>query len=217
MIMTIYKEEIKKGRHTLPPLKYSYNALEPIIDEQTLKIHHDKHHKAYVDGLNNAEIALSDIREKDNYEYLSYWSRELAFNGSGHILHSIYWTIMAPYKTGGAPGHETIKMAKWCFGSIENLIKQFCLASKKIQGSGWGILAYNPAFRHLEILQCEKHENVTNWGVIPILVCDVWEHAYYLKYKNMRDNYVESWLNLVNWEEVEKRLLFAINTHIALY
>lgn len=197
------------GQHTLPPLPYPYNALEPVIDRESLKIHHDILHKNYVDNLNKAELALASSRETGNFEFINYWENQLAYNGSGHILHSIYWTIMAPRGRGGQPRENTLRMINWYFGDFNNFENQFKNAAKKVEASGWAILIYHPAFNHLEILQCEKHQNLTQWGCIPILVCDVWEHAYYLDYQNDRSRFVDSWWELINWNEVERRLYLA--------
>lgn len=207
---------VPPGRHQLPPLPYSYNALEPVISEKTLKLHHDKHHKAYVDGLNKAETSLSEARSRNSYEFIKYWENELAFNGSGHILHSIYWTIMAPAGMGGQPYPYTSNCINSYFGSFDAFKEQFKNASEKVEASGWGILVWQPAWRHLEILQAEKHQNLTQWSGIPILVCDVWEHAYYLDYQNDRRKYIDTWWNLINWYEVERRLLLAMNGQVPL-
>jgi len=176
-----------------------------VIDAKTLEIHHDKHHKKYVDNLNKAELSLVAARNQGDFAYIKYLENELAFNGSGHILHSIYWTIMTHPGSGGLPSEKLLSWINLCFGSFDAFKAQFSAATKSVEASGWGILGYNPAFCRLEILQCEKHQNLTQWGIIPILVCDVWEHAYYLSYQNMRDRYVDAWWSLVNWNEVEHR------------
>jgi len=208
---------VAPGQHTLPPLRYAYDALEPVIDAKTLQIHHDKHHKKYVDELNRAELALAAARHAKDFSQIKCLEEAIAFNGSGHILHSIYWTIMHPTKEGaGTPKINTSRLIDWYFGSFESFKAQFSAAAKAVEGSGWGILVYNPAFGRLEILQAEKHQNLTQWGAIPILVCDVWEHAYYLKYQNLRDDYVDAWWQLVNWDEVERRLLLAAAGQIPL-
>lgn len=204
------------GQHKLPPLPYTYNALEPIIGACTLQIHHDKHHKAYVDGLNTAEINLYEVRKKNDYEYIKYWENELAFNGSGHILHSIYWTIMAPIGNGQRPGPKTLAHINQYFGSFETFKEQFINATEKVEASGWGILTWQPTWGRLELLQAQKHQNLTQWSGIPILVCDVWEHAYYLDYQNKRKEYVNKWWQLINWKEVERRLIGAINGQVPL-
>ena len=202
---------IKPGEHKLPPLPYAYDALEPVIDAETLKIHHDKHHKKYVDDLNKTELALVKARNSEDYTYIKQLEGELAFNSSGHILHSIYWRIMSRPGNGFTPGTKLENWLNWCFGSYEAFKAQFLAATKAVEASGWGILGFSTAFCRLEILQCEKHQNLTQWGIIPLLVCDVWEHAYYLKYQNLRDKYVEEWWKLINWPEVEQRLMAAYN------
>jgi Fe-Mn family superoxide dismutase len=174
-----------------------------------MRIHHDKHHKKYVDDLNKAELAMVSVREQGNYQFISFWENALAFNGSGYILHSVYWATMAPPGTGGAPGEYTQRYIDWYFGGFASFKAQFKAAAGAVQGSGWCILGYSPSFFRLELLQCEKHQNLTQWGLIPLLVCDVWEHAYYLKYQNRRDEYIDAWWNLINWNEVENRLLQA--------
>lgn len=198
---------VPAGMHKLPPLSYPYDALEPIIDEETMRIHHDKLHKKYVDELNRAELALEAARSAGDYTFIKYWENELAFNGSGHILHSIYWTILAPLGTGGEPGEYTRSYIDWYFGGVEPFKAQFTAAAGAVEGSGWCVLGYNPAFFRLEILQCTKHQNLTQWGIIPILVCDVWEHAYFLQYQNQRGRYIDGWWQLVNWRNVEARFM----------
>lgn len=212
----LLREYTPAGKHRLPPLPYPYDALEPIISETTLKYHHDHHHKSYVDGLNKAELALVEARRQDDFTFIKYWENELAFNGSGHILHSIYWTIMAPIKFESEPGRCTIKEINKYFGNFDAFIEQFVIATTKIEASGWGILVWNPSWNHLEILTAEKHQNLTQWGAIPIMVTDVWEHAYYLDYQYDRERYVKKWLTLINWFEIEKRLRLAMQGKLPL-
>ncbi len=190
--------------YQLPELPYAYNALEPYYDEATVKLHHDAHHKAYVDGLNNAEGKLAEAREKGDFALIKHWERELAFHGSGHLLHSLFWQNMCPGGKGSAQGTFAERLTK-DFGSFDKFKKQFSAAAVAVEGSGWALLVWNPTFAKLEILQAEKHQNLTQWGVIPLLTVDVWEHAYYLKYQNKRAGWVEAWWNLVNWEDVLKR------------
>ncbi|MCL2368825.1 MAG: superoxide dismutase [Oscillospiraceae bacterium] len=210
------KNPIPAGEHTLPPLPYPYDALEPIIDARTVEIHHDRHHKKYVDDLNAAELALVKARETKDWHMIGALEDQLAFNGSGHILHSVYWANMTRPGTGGSPGKHTLSYLDWYFGGIEPFVAQFNATAPKVQGSGWVILGYNPAWRRLELLQCEKHQNLTQWGTVPILVCDLWEHAYYLKYQNDRVGYVQSWWDLVDWENVEARFLQATQGKLPL-
>ena len=197
------------GEHTLPPLPYPPDALEPVIGAQSLRIHHDILHRGYVEGLNNTERALSEACRLGDEKMIRFWEGQLAYNASGDILHSIYWTVMCPQGTGGAPHFETKTALENCFGSVEAFRSQFESATLKVQASGWGILGYNPAFSNLEILQCEKHQDNLIWGVIPILVCDVWEHAYYLQYQNRRGQFIKDWWSLINWKQVERRLMLA--------
>lgn len=191
--------------HVLPELPYDYNALEPYYDEQTVKLHHDMHHKGYVDGLNTAETKLKEARESGDYSLVKHWEKELAFHGSGHILHKIFWENMKP-NGGGAPSGEVSEKINEFFGSFEAFKDQFTKAAIAVEGSGWCALVWNNIFNKLEILQIEKHQNLTQWGSTPILVVDVWEHAYYLKYQNKRADFVNNWWNLINWEDVNKKL-----------
>lgn len=192
------------GGHTLPPLPYPYNALEPYIDEQTMRIHHDKHHKTYVDDLNKAELKLQEARKSGNFDLVKHWERELAFNGAGHYLHTIFWDIMNP-KGGGKPQGELLEQIKRDFGSYDAFHKQFSEAAAKVEGGGWAILVWSPRAHRLEILTAEKHQNLSQWDVVPLLPLDVWEHAYYLKHQNARANYIKDWWNVVYWPAVAQR------------
>jgi Fe-Mn family superoxide dismutase len=193
--------------HELPPLPYAYNALEPHIDEQTMHLHHDIHHKGYVDGLNNAEKKLAEARAAGDYALVKHWSREAAFHGSGHFMHALFWPNMAPAGKGGGgePTGALAEQIKKDFGSFEAFRKHYSAAAVAVEGSGWAVLAWQPQGSQLVILQSEKHQQLTQWGVVPLLVCDVWEHAYYLKYQNKRAAYVEAWWNVVNWADVAAR------------
>lgn len=205
------------GQHLLPPLPYPYNALEPVISRNTLLFHHDHHHLSYVEGLNQAELALAEARNTGDFSMVKHWERELSFHGSGHLLHCLYWTNMASPGTGSEqPFTVSQRQIVKAFGSFEGFKNQFSQAAIEVEGSGWAILAWNPAWGRLEILTAEKHQNLTNWGSIPILVLDVWEHAYYLDYQNRRADYVRRWWSLVHWANVERRLLLALPARIPL-
>ncbi|MCL5676939.1 MAG: superoxide dismutase [Firmicutes bacterium] len=193
------------AQYELPPLPYPYGALEPYIDEQTMHLHHDLRYKAYVDGLNNAVAKMAEAREKGDFALIKHWEREAAFHGSGHFLHSVFWTNMAPNAGGAATGPVADQIKK-DFASYEAFKKQFSAAAAAVEGSGWAILVWQPQGRRLEILTAEKHQNLTQWGVVPLLALDVWEHAYYLKYQNKRAAYVDAWWNTVNWKDVNDRL-----------
>lgn len=205
------------GQHRLPMLPYTYNALEPVISSRVLQIHHDQHHKAYVEGLNKAELKLVEARQKRDFSLIKHWERELAFHGSGHILHSIYWKSMAPPgNRWETPGPETIKHIMNYFGSPVRFWEQFTAAAINVEASGWAVLVWQPAWGRLEILTLEKHQDITQVGSIPILVMDVWEHAYYLDYQYRRKDYVTAWGQLVNWDDVERRLLLAMQVQMPL-
>jgi Fe-Mn family superoxide dismutase len=194
---------MKEMAHELPPLPYPYDALEPHIDEQTMRLHHDIHHAGYVKGLNNAEAKLAEARAAGDFALVKHWSREAAFHGSGHLLHSIFWpNMISASEAKSAPGGALAEAIERDFGSFEAFKAQFIAAATAVEGSGWGILAYRPSDDALVILTAEKHQNLTQWGVIPLLVLDVWEHAYYLKYQNRRGEYVKNFFNIINWENV---------------
>jgi superoxide dismutase, Fe-Mn family len=196
------------GGHQLPPLPYPYNALEPHIDELTVRIHHDKHHLAYVEDLNKAEKKLEEARATGNFDLVKHWERELAFNGAGHYLHTIYWDTMNP-RGGGRPSGALAAQIERDFGSYEAFHNQFTEAAKKVEGGGWTILVWSPRAHRLEILQAEKHQNLSQWDVVPLLPIDVWEHSYYLKHQNNRAAYIQDWWNVVYWPAVMERFMQA--------
>ncbi|TVX88327.1 Fe-Mn family superoxide dismutase [Paenibacillus agilis] len=199
---------VPPGGHRLPPLPYPYNALEPYIDTKTMQIHHDIHHKAYVDDLNKTELALVEARRTGNFDQIKALERDLAFNGAGHYLHTIFWDVMNP-KGGGEPQGDLRRQIEQDFGSYQAFKQQFSKAAEKVEGGGWAILVWSPRSRRLEILQAEKHQNLSQWDVIPLLVLDVWEHAYYLKHQNKRADYIKDWWNVVYWPAVNERYLKA--------
>ncbi|WP_454870845.1 superoxide dismutase [Priestia megaterium] len=198
------RESIAPGRHELPPLGYSYSALEPYINREIMRLHHSKHHQSYVDGLNKAELMLQQARNTNNFDLIKHWEREAAFHGSGHYLHTIFWEIMSP-EGGGRPRRQLLQQLQKDFGSYEKFMMHFSQAAKKVEGVGWAILVWSPRSRKLEVLQAERHQLLTQWDTIPLLVLDVWEHAYYLQYKNERDPYVDNWWKIIHWPNVEKR------------
>ena len=188
----------KDGKYVLPPLPYAYDALEPVISKEILTIHHDKHHAGYVRGVNKAMGQLEKARSSNDYSLIKHWSRELAFHGSGHILHTLYWNSMSPKKS--SPGGKLAEAIKAGFGSFDAFRKHFIAVTKAVEGSGWSVLAYEMISGKLVILQAEKHQNLTIWGICPLIVCDVWEHAYYLQYQNRRAEYVEKFFEIINWK-----------------
>jgi Fe-Mn family superoxide dismutase len=199
--------------HVLPPLPYDYSALEPHIDEQTMRLHHDIHHKGYVDGLNAAEEKLKGMRESGDFAAAQAVQRALAFHGSGHFNHVIFWETMGP-GGGGTPGGDLGKQIDKDFGSFDKFQAHFSAAAASVEGNGWGILAWHPVAGHLVVLASMNHQNQGIHGAIPILMLDVWEHAYYLKYQNKRPAYVAAWWNVVNWENVAARFEQATSLHM---
>ncbi|NLV39819.1 MAG: superoxide dismutase [Candidatus Hydrogenedentes bacterium] len=194
--------------HTLPELPYAYDALEPHIDAKTMELHHSKHHAAYVKGLNEAEAAQAKARAANDYAMVQYWSKRAAFNGGGHFLHSMFWTVMAPAGKGGGGVPEGALMDRITrdFGSFEAFKAQFSAAAAAVEGSGWALLVYRPADDRLVILQAENQHKLTDWAGTPVLGLDVWEHAYYLNYQNRRADYIAAWWNVVNWGQVQKNI-----------
>ena len=195
--------------HTLPDLPYAYDALEPYYDARTLELHHSKHHQGYVAGLNSALDKLAAARAAGDFGAVKHLSREVAFHGGGHLLHSIFWTNLSP--TGdGAPGGELAAAIDRSFGGFAAFDAQMRAATNAVEGSGWGVLAVDPGSCGLAILQVEKHQNQLVAGWAPILVIDVWEHAYYLKYQNRRPEFVSAVMeHLVNWDDVAARFAAA--------
>jgi superoxide dismutase, Fe-Mn family len=195
-------------QYALPKLPYSSDALEPHMDKHTMELHHGKHHLGYVDGLNKALKTLGEIRTgKRDASDIKHWMRELAFNGSGHFLHVLFWNSMeSPSKgAGGSAKGNIAKQIEKDFGSYKQFSDQFQASAAAVEGSGWGILVWEPVAKQLLIMQSEKHQNLTAWGVQPLLPIDVWEHAYYLKYQNKRKDYVAAFMNVINWDAVEQR------------
>ncbi len=190
----------------LPALQYPEDALEPFIDKDTVNIHHGKHFAAYIAGLNKDLKNLEKARQIGSFEDIKPISRDLAFNASGVILHWIYFSTIGP-KAGGSPTGTIGSLIKRDFGSFETFWKQFSAASKNVEASGWGVLAWDPFSRKLLVLQAEKHQNLTSWGCMPLMVCDVWEHAYYLKYQNRRAEYVDNFAKIIDWNKVEERYI----------
>lgn len=200
--------------YTLPPLPYMQDALEPYIDSVTMTLHHSKHHQAYVTGLNAAIAGLAAARKSgtpDDLARLRDLTDALAFNGSGHLLHCVFWKNMKK-GGGGEPKGDTARLIDRDFGSFDLFQTHFSSVAGKVQGSGWGILAWEPLSGRLVVLGAEKHQNLTLFGCVPLLVLDVWEHAYYLHYKNDRTAYIKAFWHLVNWDNVDERLSAA--THV---
>jgi len=194
----------ENGRYFLNPLPYDFDALEPHIDHLTLVIHHGKHHAAYVNGLNAATDKINELIANENFSEIKHWEKQLAFNGAGHFLHTMYWNSMSPGVS--KPSANLENYINKSFGSFEKFMKYFIAATLSVEASGWGILAFQPLADKLVVLQAEKHQDLSQWMSIPILVCDVWEHAYYLRYQSKRAEYIDHFIQVINWEMVSNRL-----------
>jgi Fe-Mn family superoxide dismutase len=191
----------------LPPLPYEFNALEPVISADIMRLHYEKHHKTYVDNLNKALDQYAEAQSKQDLQAMTSLLAAIKFNGGGNVNHSIFWTNLAPENKGGgqAPTGELANAINQQFGSLQNFIDQFSAKTVAIQGSGWGWLGYNKARGLLEIVVCENQDPLSTKGLVPLLGIDVWEHAYYLQYKNVRADYVKNIWKIINWQNVAER------------
>ena len=190
--------------YSLPELTYDYAALEPHISARIMELHHSKHHKAYVDGANNALAQMAEARETGSFANINRLEKDLAFHLGGHVNHSIFWTNLAP-DAGGTPEGEVASAIDEYFGSFDAFKAHFQAASLGIQGSGWGVLSWDPVGSRLVIQQLFDQQANTAQGTIPILQLDMLEHAFYLDYQNVKADYVKAFWNIVNWEDVANR------------
>jgi Fe-Mn family superoxide dismutase len=189
--------------YKLPDLSYDYSALEPHISARIMELHHSKHHQAYVTGANAALEAMAEARAQDNFANLPKLQKDLAFNLGGHVNHSIFWQNLSP--NGGEVGGELAAAISEYFGSYEAFTKHFSAAAIGIQGSGWAYLAWDALGNRLVIGQLYDQQGNIPLGSIPLLMLDMWEHAFYLDYQNVKADYVKAFWNIVNWEDVQKR------------
>ena len=197
----------ENGNFIQQKLPYAENYLEPYMDAETLHLHYTFHHGGAVKGANSDMKKIKEALDT-NLETVDFWTKKLSFHFSSHILHSIFWTNLNNKQT--SPSGEFLRRIEKNFGSYDRLKTYIAATSKNVDGNGWGILGYQPYSDSLMVLQCENHEKLTQWGVIPILVIDVWEHAYYLKYKNKRADFVDALFNIINWDNVAQRLDLAL-------
>jgi Fe-Mn family superoxide dismutase len=194
----------KDGNFIQQTLPYADNFLEPYMDEETMHLHYAFHHGGAVKAANGDLKKIKEALDSNNLETVDFWTKKLAFHFSSHILHSIFWTNLTNKQT--TPKGELQRRIEKNFGSYDKLKSYIASTSKNVDGNGWGILGYQPYSDSLVVLQCENHEKLTQWGVVPLLVIDVWEHAYYLKYKNKRADFVDALFNIINWDNVSQRL-----------
>lgn len=199
------------GHYVLPPLPYSVADMEPLVSAETLLLHHDKHHAAYVAGANAAVEALRKINNETlSAEYIPSATQNLAFNLGGHILHTLYWHCMMPVP-GCLPQGVLADALQRSFGSYEAFYRLFSGVAEKIQGSGWAVMGVDCMSNRLIICGILRHQDVLVPGFTPLLACDVWEHAYYLTWKNNRKGYIETFMRHINWNAVSHFYRKAIN------
>ena len=191
--------------YTLPELDYDYAALEPHISARIMELHHSKHHKAYVDGANAAVAKLEELRESGDYAAVNGVEKNLAFHLGGHTNHSVFWKNMSP-DGGGRPEGEVDAAITEYFGGFEKFQAHFNANANAIQGSGWSILSWDTLAERPHIMQLFDQQGNIPVGQIPLLQLDMWEHAFYLQYENVKADYVNAWWNVVNWQDVAARL-----------
>lgn len=191
-------------QYTLPDLPYDYGALEPHISGHIMELHHDKHHAAYVKGANTALEEMAEAREKSSFGTVNLLEKNLAFNLGGHINHSIFWPNMSP-DGGDKPTGELAAAIDEFFGSFDGFRAQFKAASAGVQGSGWGMLVWDTLGQRLNIMQLFDQQGNLPAAQIPIVLLDMWEHAFYLQYQNVKGDYIDAWWNVVNWADAQAR------------
>ncbi|MDM4763108.1 superoxide dismutase [Galbitalea sp. SE-J8] len=192
------------AEYTLPDLAYDYGALAPSISGTIMELHHSKHHQAYVTGANTALAQLAEARESGNLANVNKLEKDLAFNLGGHVNHSIFWTNLSP-EGGDKPTGDLATAIDGQFGSFDAFVAQFTAVALGVQGSGWAVLAYDIIGGNLTTFQLFDQQGNVPLGLVPLLMLDVWEHAYYLDYKNVRADYVKAFWNIVSWDNVEAR------------
>jgi superoxide dismutase, Fe-Mn family len=198
------QNSVRWGQHRLPPLPYRFDALEPYISKEIMELHYTKHHQSYVDGLNKAEEMLYVNRDDKTSSDYKHYLREQSFHGSGHFLHTIFWYNMSP-NGGGEPSGQLAQQIRKDFGSFRRFQEMFSKAADSVEGVGWTILVWEPRSHHLAIQTLEKHQFFGLLDTIPLLVLDMWEHAYYLQYKTNKKQYVDNWWKIVNWANAAQR------------
>jgi len=201
-----------RGAHSLPPLKYDYNGLEPHISSMIMEIHHTKHHQGYINNLIAAVKKLEEAEVANDTTAINALLPAIKFNGGGHLNHTIFWTNMAP-NAGGEPTGPISEAINKDFGSFQAFKDKFSTASAGVKGSGWGWLGYCPKGDKVAVATCQNQDGLqVTHGLVPLLGIDVWEHAYYLQYKNLRPAYVAAFFSVINWTNVNERYVNARKT-----
>jgi len=203
------------AKYSLPALPYEHDALEPHLSAELLALHHDKHHAAYVKGANETLERLAEARRKQDFAAINQLEKSLAFHLSGHLLHSLLWKNLCP-DGGGVPSGDFGAAIDEHFGSFEAFKAQLTAAAESLQGSGWGALSWEPLGKRLLIEQVFDHQGNVGSSTLPILVVDMWEHAYYLQYQNRKAAWLENFWELANWTDAGERFARVRGTEIAL-
>ncbi|NLA65343.1 MAG: superoxide dismutase [Leucobacter sp.] len=190
--------------YTLPELPYDYAALEPHISGKIMQLHHDKHHQAYVTGANTALEQLAEARDTGNLAAVNKLEKDLAFNVGGHVNHTVFWNNLSP-EGGERPEGELAAAIDEYFGSFDKFQAHFTATAMGVQGSGWAVLAWDALGQRANVVQLFDQQGNLPAGTVPLLMLDVWEHAYYLDYLNVRADYVKAFWNIANWQDVAKR------------
>jgi superoxide dismutase, Fe-Mn family len=202
-------------QYALPELTYGYDALQPHVSRELLELHHDAHHAAYVKGANDTLAKLDDARRGRRFDYIGQLEKSLAFNVAGHVLHSLLWKNLTP-DGKGSPDGELAAALERDFGGFDAFKEELTAAAATVQGSGWGALSWEPLGGRLVVEQVYDHQGNTGNSTVPILVVDMWEHAYYLQYRNKKAAWLEAFWKLVNWNDVADRLAKVRKTDIGL-
>src|SRR3989338_862959 len=197
---------MEKMSYQLPELPYDFNALEPVISAEIMELHYLKHHQGYIANLNAALEKYDEAESKNDMSQMIALQSAIKFNGGGHINHSIFWTILAPFseRRGEGPKGDLAKMIDRDFGSFHQFKEKFNETTIGIQGSGWGWLGFQKNLKRLEIVSCANQDPLSTRGLIPVLGVDVWEHAYYMQYRNVRADYVKAIWQVFNWKNIEE-------------
>ena len=200
--------------YKLPDLPYDFKALEPVISGEIMERHYKKHHQGYVTNLNAALQKYHEAESKNDVAQMVALQSAIKFNGGGHINHSIFWTILAPISHGGGgmPKGDLAAMINRDFGSLDAFKEKFNALTTGIQGSGWGWLGYSKGQKRLEMTTCSNQDPLSTQGLVPVMGIDVWEHAYYLQYKNVRADYVKAIWQIFNWKNIEERFAKAVGS-----
>jgi Fe-Mn family superoxide dismutase len=202
-------------QYELPALGYAYDALEPAYSAELLELHYASHHKAYVEGANKTLESLAEARGRNDFARLNQFAKDLAFHVSGHILHSIFWRNLEP-NDGAPPAGRLESRIRAAFGGTDAFRRQFCAAGAGLQGSGWVALSWEVARGTLLIHQIHDHQDNVATATMPLLVMDMWEHAYYLQYRNQKERWIVQFWEMINWADVARRFDNAECSDLAL-